>query len=132
MRRPRFVDQGRAERWKREDEAPRLRELFPDLVALQLQTRERQHADSKGGVSCTRPIAVGSAGALFEVRCGNPKCDNPGHDITSWVIGALRRGETNFDGDDPCSGLVGQHECTRVLHFVVSATWRKADTLVAD
>jgi hypothetical protein len=127
MRRPKVTDQGRTERWKREDEAPRLHELFPSLEALELETDEREDGRSNGAVRCTRPINVGRAGALFEIRCGESRCDNPGHDITGSVINGLRHGESTFVGEDYCSGMVGQYQCKRILRFVVRASWRKAD-----
>lgn len=126
MRRPRFTDTNRAERWKREDEAPRLRDLFPNLDTMQLETDEREEGRTNGGVRCTRPINVERAGALFEIRCGEPRCDSPGHDITGSVVGGLQRRENVFVGETYCSGMVGQYQCKRILRFIVKASWTKA------
>ncbi len=103
-----------AERRKREDEAPRLREQVPDLVSLKLEIEDRSGV---GGTTHTRRVVVDQAPALFLVPCGDPRCVDGEHDLTTTVMRALRQHETTFKGHDDCRGTVGPSACSRVLHF---------------
>lgn len=103
-----------AERRRREDEAPRLRQQVPNLTRLQLNIEERTGA---GGNTHTRRIVIDAAPALFLVPCGDPRCVDGGHDLTTPVMQALRSTRRSFHGEDPCEGSVGPSTCSRVVHF---------------
>jgi hypothetical protein len=110
-----------AERRQREDEAPRLSAEAPDLISLQLEIDEQ-------GVSAQpryiRRIVIGTAPALFFLPCGDPRCVDGGHDVTSAVMQALRAHNQSFDGTDDCLGSIGPSACARVLHFGAVAQYR--------
>jgi hypothetical protein len=110
-----------AERRRREDEAPRLRQEVPNLARLQLDIEERTGVGAK---THTRRVVIDSAPALFLVPCGDPRCVEGEHDLTTPVMQALRSRKAVFHGEDPCSGAVGPSTCSRVLHFDVIAEYR--------
>src|ERR1700733_10975262 len=60
-----------AERRKREDEAPRLRDQVPHLTSLRLEIEDRCDV---GGTAHTRPVLLSRAPALFLIQCGDPRC----------------------------------------------------------
>jgi hypothetical protein len=103
-----------AERRRREDDAPRLREQVPNLVSLKLEIEDRSGV---GGTTHTRRVVVDQAPALFLVPCGDPRCTDGEHDLTTSVMRALRSHETTFKGQDECRGSVGPSACSRVLVF---------------
>jgi hypothetical protein len=103
-----------ADRRQREDEAPKLNSQVPDLTSLRLDIEERSGA---GSTKHIRRLVVDRAPALFLVPCGDPRCTDGGHDLTSAVMRALRGHETSFHGTDECSGGLGSGTCSRVLHF---------------
>jgi hypothetical protein len=112
-----------AERRRREDDAPRLSEQVPNLVSLRLEIEERS------GTTGTQPrhirhFVIDRAPALFLVPCGDPRCTDGEHDLTSTVMRALRASETSFQGNDECVGSVGSSACARVLHFDAVAEYR--------
>jgi hypothetical protein len=113
-----------AERRRREDDAPRLSQQVPNLVSLRLEIEERT------GVTETQPrhirrLVIDRAPALFLVPCGDPRCTDGEHDLTTAVMRALRANETAFGGTDECTGTVGTSACTRVLHFDAVAEYRE-------
>src|SRR5579864_8588173 len=103
-----------ADRRQREDEAPKLRAQVPMLTSLRLVIEERS---GLGGVKHVRRVVVDRAPALFLVPCGDPRCVEGEHDLTTTVMRALHIHETSFRGSDECGGLVGQSACQRVLVF---------------
>jgi hypothetical protein len=115
-----------AERRKREDDAPRLRDEVKDLVDLRLEVEDR--AGVIEGNRYTRHVVVEHAPALFLVPCGDPRCAGEEHDLTRMVMHALRSQETSFRGEDGCTGSVGPNPCSRVLRFEGSATYRRGGT----
>lgn len=103
-----------AERRQREDDAPRLSAEAPDLLSLRLEIEE------KGGSAqpkYIRRIVVDTAPALFFLPCGDPRCVDGGHDVTTPVMRALRGRIQSFDGTDDCVGSVGSSTCARVIRF---------------
>jgi hypothetical protein len=122
-RRRNLVDAQRfAARRQREDEAPRLAEQIPGLVSLRLEIEERS-----GGLAIkhTRHVMVGGAPALFVVCCGDSRCKEGVHDLTTTIMHALRARMTAFHGDDTCNGSLGPAEpCGRVLHFDAVAAYK--------
>ena len=103
-----------ADRRQREADAPKLRAQVPMLTSLRLDIEERSGI---GGVKHVRRVVVDHAPALFLVPCGDPRCMEGEHDLTTTVMRALRARETSFRGRDECGGSVGQSACPRVLHF---------------
>jgi hypothetical protein len=112
-----------AERKKLEDEAPRLSAEVPALRSLRLEIEERS-----GGSLCAEPvhvrrIVVENAPALFVLPCGDSRCRDGGHDVTHAILRSLHAKETQFEGQDVCSGSQGSGQCSRVLHYVAVATY---------
>lgn len=111
----------RSERWKREDEAPRLAKQVPTLKCLRLElsetANERRLLDSER----IGHIIVPRAAARFEVPCSDDRCQDGGHDLTFEVMIHLRQRRRSFVGQDRCSGYVGDRPCGRVLEFVAHA-----------
>jgi hypothetical protein len=112
------------ERRRREDEAPRLTALVPNLESLKLELEEHH-----GGVRLTesvhvKRVSIPHAPALFELPCLDSFCKEGGHDMTEAVLRQLKAGKTEFSGEDACRGHTGTAECRRVLHFVAHATYR--------
>jgi hypothetical protein len=110
-----------AERRRREDDAPRLREQVPSLVSLQLNIEDRSGIAE--GSTHTRRVVVDRAPALFLLPCGDSRCVDGEHDLTTSVMRALRSKATSFHGEDGCSGSVGPSPCSRVLRFEAVATY---------
>jgi hypothetical protein len=111
-----------ADRRKREDEAPRLSEEIPDLASLQLDIEDR--AGVAEGSGHRRRIVVEHAPALFLLPCGDPRCTDGGHDLTSVIMRPLRSHELVFHGEDACTGTVGTSPCARVVKFDAVASYR--------
>ncbi len=109
-----------AERRRREDEAPRLCAEVPELLSLQLSIEERSDG---GAIRHTRRVVIGRAPALFLVPCGDSRCIDGEHDLTSAVMGALHAHEKTFGGDDGCRGSLGQGLCARTIHFDACAEY---------
>src|ERR1700688_4951904 len=88
-----------AERRRREEDGPRLSDKVRDLHALRLELEERCGATG-AAQKYTRRFVVARAPALFFVPCGDPRCLDGGHDLTSTVMHALRTQQTTFQADD--------------------------------
>ncbi len=112
-----------AERRKREDEAPRLRDSVPHLASLRLEVEERRGATTAGDPKHVRLVVVESAPALFALPCGDHACKNGGHEVTDAVLRGLLAGRTRFELDDVCHGSIGTADCGRLMHIVVAATY---------
>lgn len=112
------------ERRRREDEAPRLSELFPKLESLRLDVSERRANVPLAEAGYIRRIVVEHAPALFLLPCGDSSCKEGGHDITHAILSALRAGSGRFEGHDACSGNIGSSQCSRELMFVGTATYK--------
>ena len=110
-----------AERRQREDEAPRLHAVAPDLLSLRLEVEEQ---GASAVPKYTRHIMIDTAPALFFLVCGDPRCVDGGHDVTPTVMRALRSRSAVFDGTDECPGSVGLSACPRVVHFAAFAGYR--------
>jgi hypothetical protein len=113
-----------AERRRREDAAPRIREVVPNLATLRLEIDERRGTTSAGDPKHVRLVVVDSAPALFNLPCGDHACRDGGHDMTDAVLRALQSGATKFELEDTCHGNVGKAFCGAVMHIVVAATYQ--------
>lgn len=113
-----------AERRRRENEAGRLLTLVPRLESLRFEIEERRAGSAIVQSAHVRPIVVAGAPALFIFPCQDSSCRDGGHDLTSVVCRSLRNGMERFEGEDPCRGQTGSADCSRVLRFVATATYR--------
>jgi hypothetical protein len=117
-----------AERRRREDEAPRLSDQVPNLTSLRLEIEDRCGV---GVATYIRPVLIDRAPALFLIQCGDPRCIDGEHDLTTAVMQALRQGKRSFEGEDNCGGSVGPGACSRVLHFSAAAEYEAGAPRVA-
>ena len=108
------------ERKKREDEAPRLRDLVPNLTALQIEVVEDAGTTT---AKHKRHVVVERAPALFVVACGDKDCEDGGHDITNEVMRSLRAGQTLTEGEHACDGKTGSAQCTRRIRYEIAAPY---------
>jgi hypothetical protein len=113
-----------AERRRREDAAPRLREAVPALATLRLEVDERRGIAGSGDPKHVRLVVVDSAPALFSVPCGDHSCRDGGHEMTDAVLRALQGGAGRIELEDACHGTVGTVPCSLVMHIVLTATYR--------
>lgn len=107
----------RTERWKREDDAPRLKDVIPSVNRLRLELAE--YSDDRSVMDSQRiqHYVVERAAAYFEIPCSDARCEDGGHDLTSVVMAALKASRHSFSDEDPCRGYVGEHACGRTLKF---------------
>jgi len=113
-----------AERRRRENEAPRLQELVPELETLRFEIEEHRAGIVLPESTHIRRVSVEHAPALFEIPCLDSWCKQGGHDITNAVLRALRTRSERFEGEHACTGRTGGADCQRVLRFVGIATYR--------
>ena len=113
-----------AERRRREDEAPRLNLTIPKLEKLRLEVLEHSSSISRPENTHTRHVVVSSAPALFVLPCHDTACKQGGHDLTSEILTALRKQTVRHEGEDACLGAVGSAGCSRILKYVVVATYQ--------
>jgi hypothetical protein len=116
----------RAERWQREDDAPRLADQAPQLKQLRLEMSETFEGRRVLDSNRIGHIIVARAAARFEVPCSDARCKDGGHDLTREVMINLRQQRRSFVGQDQCSGYVGERPCARVLEFVAHAEFDAA------
>jgi hypothetical protein len=112
-----------AERKEREDKAPRLRDEVPNLLRLDLAIEERAPAETVSRPKHLRRIVVERAPALFLIPCGDPRCEEGGHDVTVDIMRSLRSGRAKFEGQDECHGSIGPSRCMRILCFEATAEY---------
>ncbi len=110
-----------ADRRRREDEAPRLIDEFPDLTRLSLSLVERPLAGHDLGAGHIRRVVVESASAVFLLPCAAPGCEAGLHDLTPAVLAELRKRATRFEGSSACVA------CGCVLSHVGTAEYRPHD-----
>jgi hypothetical protein len=106
-----------AERRRREDEAPRLREVVPDLIACRIVMAERRADVTSADISHTRHLVVARAPALVVIPCSDPSCRDGGHDISTALLRGFRERRVEIQGEDECNGNIGSMHCGRVLTF---------------
>jgi hypothetical protein len=124
FRRGRAATERANERRRREDEAPRLRDLAPDLATLRLEVTEKRGDVGIAESAHIRRVVVEHAPALFLIPCGESSCRDGGHDITRAVLRGLENKATLYEGEDPCSGQTGTAPCARTLVFTAHATYK--------
>jgi hypothetical protein len=114
----------RTDRWKREDDAARLKEELPQLEALRMNLEEFSGGHRVVGTSRIQHVVVAQASTRFEIPCGDSKCEDGGHDLTRDMLAALRAGREAFEGSSVCSGRVGERACERTLQYSFSAKYQ--------
>ncbi len=126
MRRMITVNKARTDRWKREDEAPRLKEKAPTLASLRLELEEYSEGHSIVGTRRVTLVVVDHAAALFEIPCSDSKCEEGGHEVTREVLAALSKQPSRFEFESGCHGYLGQRPCGRTLKVIGQAEYKKA------
>lgn len=112
-----------AERRRREDEAPRLKEVVPNLKTLRLEVEEHRGTSTVAETKHVRIVLVDRGPALFVVPCGDTECRDGGHDITTEVMDRLRHAVRDFVVEDRCYGRVREVPCGRVIRVMATATY---------
>jgi hypothetical protein len=115
------INTERQERWRREDAAPRLATEVPSLRSLRLRLKDIRGESRIQGTERTQHVVVLRAGALFEIPCSEPKCQDGGYDVTADILRALRAHRVEFEGSMQCRGIVGNNDCQCSLMFVGQA-----------
>jgi len=113
-----------AERRRKEDEAPRLATLVPNLEKLRIEVLERSSSIVRPEHTHVRHVVVASAPALFVIPCHDTQCKDGGHDLTAEILAHLGRKRERFEGEDACNGTVGTAPCSRVLGYIAEATYQ--------
>jgi hypothetical protein len=117
-----------AERRRREDDAPRLRDVVPDLVTCRIEIAEGRPDATTAEVAYTKHVIVERASALIAIPCSDPSCRDGGYDISSALIRGLRERRTDIRGEDTCNGDVRAVHCGRVLRFTALAQYDRRAT----
>lgn len=114
----------RTDRWKRENDAPRLNVEVPNLEALRMNLEEFSGGHRIVGTSRIQHVVVAQASSRFEIPCGDSKCEEGGHDLTNEALGHLRAAHEAFGGSSVCSGRVGERACDRMLEYSCQAKYQ--------
>lgn len=103
-----------------EDDAPRLAAACPWLRVARLEVTEEF---PNGSTRYIKHIVVARSPALFIIPCGDPVCQNGGHDITAELMQAFRKRLASAAGESYCVGTIGTAECRRRIQFVLTAEY---------
>jgi hypothetical protein len=117
-------EERRVQRGQREAAAGKLMARAPDVLSLEIAIHEARPEGCVSDSHYIRRIVLEHAPALFEVPCSYPSCEDGGYDITHDVLDALAARDPKLEGEKACRGRCGALDCTRVLRFVVKATYR--------
>jgi hypothetical protein len=118
------ANKARTDRWKREDDAPRLKAEVPSLTSLRLELEEFAEGRPIPGTRRIRHIVVDQAAALFEIPCSDSKCEDGGHDVTRQTMNELEAKHQTFEFDTGCQGVVATRPCGRVLKTTAQAEYQ--------
>jgi hypothetical protein len=121
--RGREASQRFAERRKREDDARRLKDEFPELKTLKLEIEEHRRETTIAETKHVRHVIVDRAPSLFEIPCSDPSCRDGGHDMTDAMSHRLRARSGVFSLEDVCMGDVRGSACGRVVRITALATY---------
>jgi len=119
-------EERRVQRVQREDAAGKLLVQAPDLTSLSITIRETRPEGCVSDTQYTRRVVLEHAPALFEVPCAYPECEDGGYDVTREILLSLAARQPHFEGEQSCRGRCGSLECTRVLRYAGTATYREA------
>ncbi len=111
------------ERRRREQDAPMLLEEVPLLQDLSIEVTETGLEPGMLEAKHIRRFALATAPAVFLLPCGDRSCEGGGHDISAVVMDALRTRTSLVEGVVACCGTVGEHGCTRTVHFAMAAVF---------
>jgi hypothetical protein len=114
----------RSDRWKRENDAPRLESEVQHLETLRMNLEEYSGGHSVAGTNRIQHVVVARASARFEIPCGDSKCEEGGHDVTPEILSHLRAKRPEFEGSSVCNGHVGDRPCERQLKYSARATYK--------
>lgn len=109
-----------AERRRREGEAPRLLREVPGLKSLRIEIVEHF---STGTNKHVKLVVVAHAPALFDIPCGDPDCQDGGHDLTRDLMRSLRGREMEAMGASDCPGSVRSGNCNRRITYQMKAEY---------
>ena len=114
-----------ARRWEQADQATRLLTEVPDLLSLRLEiVEDSEVGGSMAATKHARVFVLASTPAFFFIPCGDPRCEEGGHDITDELMRQLRAHHEQSEGHDACSGSIGSYPCTRVIRYSALASFR--------
>lgn len=114
----------RSDRWERENAAPRLKQLVPEIAALRLNLVEHRGDYPITGTRRVQHVMVDTASTHFEVPCGESSCQGGGHDLTHNVTSPLRSRRVAFKGSSECGGAIGGgYACARRLEYSFEAKY---------
>ena len=113
-----------ARRREREDVAGKLRAKVPGLAVLEIAIHEARPDGCLGDTQYLRRIVIEHAPALFEIPCSYPGCEDGGYDVTRDFLRALEAQQVHFEGERRCEGRCKTIDCTRVLKYVATASYR--------
>jgi hypothetical protein len=91
---------------------------FPWLRSARIEITEHV---ANASTSYIKHVVVARAPALFVVPCGDPLCQDGGHNITAVLMDALRRRLATVAGESHCEGAVGNVSCRRSIQFRLTA-----------
>ena len=117
-------EERRVRRNEREESAGKLLQRIPNLAGLDLAIHEARPDGCLGENQYIRRIVIEHAPALFEVPCTYPDCEDGGHDLTREILSALDSRQARFTGEHFCGGRCRTLDCTRVLRYTATATYR--------
>jgi hypothetical protein len=83
---------------------------------------------SNGSTKYVKHVVVARSPVLFIIPCGDPACQDGGHDITSEVMHAFRRQLVSAEGESACGGTTGSVPCRHNIQFTLSAEYASATT----
>ena len=115
------ANQRTLDRRAREDGAQRLINVVPDLAELEIAIVEHSGVATS---SHRKRVVVATAPALFVIPCGEPRCEDGGHDITHDVLRTLRDRKTQMHGDHTCGGQIASVDCRRRIDYDVRAVYQ--------
>ena len=115
-----------AERRRREDAAPRLRDIAPDLLSCKVEVTDGRADAVTTDVLHTRHLVVERGPAILVIGCSDAGCRDGGHDLSTMLVRGLRERHTEIRGEDLCDGNVGAAHCGRRLRFRATATYKQA------
>ena len=110
-------------RREREDASARLRDEVPDLVELRFEIEDQAQFEVAPPVSYVRHVVIATAPAMFDLPCGDRKCEDGGHDVTGRVMRTLRGHEGESRGRSRCRGQRAGEPCERKLRYCFTATY---------
>lgn len=123
------LEEAAKDRRHREDRAPRLLDLVPELSSLALAVSEFRAVGEVPLRSYRKLVVVARAPALFALPCGDGDCEDGGYDLTRAIMAALQRRDTDFSGDDTCWGRRWGDRCARRLAYEAQATYERPSRL---